>query len=173
MARHRFDLFAASERLMRMDDAAWARHANPWSVFSRMSVLPLMTLAIWSRVWLGWGGLLPVLLVLAWTWWNPRAFAPPASTDNWASRGTFGERVFLNRAQVPIPRHHEQWAKGLAWVSAVGVIPWVHGLWALNPGTTLAGLILMIGGKLWFVDRMAWLYQDMKDKHPSYAGWLR
>ncbi|MCB4457640.1 DUF6653 family protein [Leisingera sp. McT4-56] len=173
MARHRFDLFAASERLMKMDDAAWARHASPWSVFSRMSVLPLMTLAIWSRVWLGWGALLPVLLVLAWTWWNPRAFAPPASTDNWASRGTFGERVFLNRAQVPVPRHHEMWANGLAWVSGIGVIPWVHGLWALNPGTALAGLILMIGGKLWFVDRMAWLYQDMQDKHPGYARWLR
>lgn len=173
MARHRFDLFAASERLMKMDDAAWARHANPWSVCSRMSVLPLMTLAIWSRVWLGWGALLPVLLVLAWTWWNPRAFAPPASKDNWASRGTFGERVFLNRAQVPVPRHHEKWANGLAWVSGIGVIPWVHGLWALNPGTALAGLILMIGGKLWFVDRMAWLYQDMQDKHPGYARWLR
>ncbi|NVK12631.1 MAG: hypothetical protein HWE35_00460 [Rhodobacteraceae bacterium] len=173
MARPRFDLFAASERLMKMDDAAWARHANPWSVFSRMSVLPLMTLAIWSRVWLGWGALLPVLLVLAWAWWNPRAFAPPASTDNWASRGTFGERVFLNRAQVPVPRHHEMWAKGLAWVSGIGVIPWIHGLWALNPGTALAGLILMIGGKLWFVDRMAWLYQDMQDEHPGYARWLR
>ena len=173
MARHRFDLFAASERLMKMDDAAWARHANPWSVFSRMSVLPLITLAIWSRVWLGWGALLPVLLVLTWTWWNPRAFTPPASTDNWASRGTFGERVFLNRAQVPVPRHHEMWAKGLTWVSGIGVIPWVHGLWALNPGTALAGLILMIGGKLWFVDRMAWLYQDMQDKHPGYARWLR
>lgn len=173
MNRRRFDLFAASERLMRMDDAAWARHANPWSVFSRMTVLPLMTVAVWSRVWLGWGALLAVLLVLAWTWWNPRAFARPVGTDNWASRGTFGERVFLNRAQVPIPRHHEQWAKGLAWASGIGVIPWIHGLWALNPGTALAGLILMIGGKLWFVDRMAWLYQDMQDKHPGYACWLR
>ncbi|OED46019.1 DUF6653 family protein [Leisingera sp. S232] len=173
MARRRFDLFAASERLMKMDNAAWARHANPWSVFSRMSVLPLMTLAVWSRVWFGWGALLPVLLVLAWTWWNPRAFAAPASTDNWASRGTFGERVFLNRAQVAVPPHHEKWAKGLAWVSGIGVAPWALGLWALSPGFTLAGLVLMVGGKLWFVDRMVWLYQDMQGKHPDYAHWLR
>ncbi|MDC0659111.1 hypothetical protein N6L27_13985 [Leisingera sp. SS27] len=157
---------------MRMDDAAWARHANPWSVYSRMSVLPLMTLAIWSRIWLGWVALLPVLLVLLWTWLNPRAFSRPAGTDNWASRGTFGERVFLNRVQVPVPQHHVKWAMGLAWVSGIGVLPWVFGLWTLNPGITLAGLTLMIGGKLWFVDRMVWLYQDMQEKHPDYARWL-
>jgi len=38
---------------------------------------------------------------------------------------------------------------------------------------TLFGLSLMIGGKLWFVDRMVWLYQDMKDAHPDYAAWAR
>lgn len=121
MTRTRFDLFAASERLMRMDETAWARHANPLSVYSRMSVLPLTTLAVWSRVWLGWGALIPVALVLAWTWWNPRALGRPAGTGSWASRGTFGERVFLNRAQVPIPAHHETWAKRLAWGSGLGV----------------------------------------------------
>ena len=173
MARRRFDLFAASEKLMRMDEAAWARHANPWSVCSRMTVLPLMSLAVWSRIWLGWGAILPVLLVLAWTWWNPRAFGPPASTDSWASRGTFGERVFLNRRQVPVPAHHTRWAKGLALISGLGVLPWLFGLWQLDPGFTLCGLAMMIGGKLWFVDRMVWLYQDMRDQHPDYKSWLR
>ncbi|MFY0308293.1 DUF6653 family protein [Leisingera sp. D0M16] len=173
MARTRFDLFAASERLMRMDEAAWDRHANPWSVYSRMAVLPLMTLAIWSRVWLGWGALIPVALVLIWTWWNPRAFGRPAGTCGWASRGTFGERVFLNRAQVPIPVHHEAWAKGLAWGSGLGALPWAYGLVALDPGITLVGLTVLIGGKLWFLDRMVWLYQDMKDTHPEYSAWLR
>ncbi|KIC09420.1 hypothetical protein RA19_15515 [Leisingera sp. ANG-M1] len=173
MTRRRFDLFAASEKLMRMDEAAWARHANPWSVYSRMTVLPLMTLAVWSRVWLGWGALLPVALVLVWTWWNPRAFGPPASTVNWASRGTFGERVFLNRRHVPIPAHHARWAKGLAWVSGLGALPWLLGIWQLDPGFTLFGLAVMVGGKLWFVDRMVWLYQDMNDRHPAYAAWTR
>lgn len=32
-----FDIFAASEKIMRMDDATWVRHANPWSVYSRMT----------------------------------------------------------------------------------------------------------------------------------------
>jgi hypothetical protein len=35
--------FAA--RLMAMDDRAWARHANPWSVWTRFATLPFLLLA--------------------------------------------------------------------------------------------------------------------------------
>jgi hypothetical protein len=42
---------------MSMDDATWLGQANPWSVWSRASVLPLVILAVWSRQWLG-----------AWSW---------------------------------------------------------------------------------------------------------
>ena len=173
MPRKTRDIFALSEHLMAMDDAAWARHANSWSVYSRMMVLPLMTAAILSRAWLGWGALVPVALVLLWTWWNPRAFAPPAHTESWAARGTFGERIFLNRAETPVPAHHLRWAKALAWASGLGALPWAWGLWSYDPGLILTGLTLMIGGKLWFVDRMAWLYQDMSAASPHYAAWHR
>ena len=158
---------------MGMDEAAWARHANPWSVYSRMSALPLMTLAVLSRHWLGWGALIPVGLVALWTWWNPRAFAAPRHTNSWAAHGTFGERVFLNRKDVAVPQHHTRWAIGLSIVSGLGVMPWLWGLWQRDLGMTLFGLSLMIGGKLWFVDRMVWLYQDLKDAHPDYATWAR
>jgi hypothetical protein len=159
--------------MMAMDDAAWARHANPCSVYSRMSILQLVTAAIFSRVWLRWGALLPVGLVILWTWWNPRAFAPPVTTDSWAAHGTFGERVFLNRKVVPIPSHHARWAVALGVVSGVGLVPWIWGLWQSDLGMTLFGLSLLIGGKLWFVDRMVWLYQDMKHAHHDYAAWAR
>lgn len=173
MTRANRDIFAASERLMSMDEAAWARHANPLSVYSRFTALPLLTLAIWSRDWLGIWCLVPIALSLLWIWWNPRAFGPPADTQSWAARGTFGERVFLNRHAEPIPAHHSAWAYGLTMVSAVGLIPWVYGPWALDLSATLLGLVVIIGGKTWFVDRMVWLYQDMKDSNPDYAGWSR
>lgn len=173
MAQSGFDVFRFSERMMSMDDETWSRHANPWSVYSRFSVLPLLTLAIWSRVWLGWGALVPVALVLAWTWYNPRAFAHPASTGSWAARGTFGERVFLNRHALPVPGHHVRWARGLALASAAGLVPWIIGVWRLDLSATLLGLTLMIGGKVWFVDRMVWLYQDMREADPAYSRWLR
>ena len=169
----KWDVFALSERMMGMDDATWTRHANPWSVYSRTSILPLMTAAVLSRVWLGWWALVPITLVVLWTWWNPRAFGAPKTTNSWAAHGTFGERVFLNRTKVPIPAHHKRWAIALSIVSGLGLPPWIWGLWQLDLGMTLFGLTLLFGGKLWFIDRMVWLYQDMKDAHPDYAGWAR
>ena len=38
---------------MRMDDATWRRHANPWSVWTCATVLPVIIFAVWSRVWIG------------------------------------------------------------------------------------------------------------------------
>ena len=165
------DLFDLAERGMKMDDATWARHSNPWSVWTRFSCLPLIVLAIWSRVWLGWWCLVPLALALGWTWLNPRAFPPPTSTDNWASKGTFGERVFLNRKTVPIPPHHARWAVVLGGLSATGLPVLVWGLWQLDVAWTLLGLVLIVVPKVWFVDRMVWLFEDMKDAHPAYASW--
>jgi len=173
LSRKTTDIFALAARMMAMDDAAWAKHANPLSVYSRMSILPLMSLAVMSRIWLGWYALAPIALVILWTWWNPRAFGPPKTTDSWAAHGTFGERVFLNRANISIPSHHSRWAMGLGTVSGVGAVPWIYGLWSLDYGMCLFGLALMVGGKLWFVDRMVWLYQDMKNTDPTYTNWQR
>jgi hypothetical protein len=160
-------------RAFRMDDATWARHANPWSVWTRFTVLPLVVLAIWSRVWLGWWSLAAVAPALAWTWLNPRLFPPPRSTDSWASRATLGERVWLARREVPIPPHHRVLPTLLSAVAAMGLVPLAWGLAALEPWPTLLGMAVIFLGKLWFADRMVWLYQDMKDADPAYASWLR
>ncbi len=167
------DLFALAERCMRMDDETWLRHANPLSVWTRFSCLPLIVLSVWSRVWLGWWCLFPLVIAIFWTWINPRAFPPPRSTDNWASRGTFGERVFLNRGTVPIPKHHLRWAIALGSLSALGLPPLAWGIWQMEPTATMLGLVMIILPKVWFVDRMVWLYQDMQEAHPDYADWMR
>ena len=51
----------------------WLRHAHPWSVVLRNTVLPILIIMFWSRMWLGWWAVLPVALALLWTWFNPRA----------------------------------------------------------------------------------------------------
>jgi hypothetical protein len=64
--------------LFALDDEGWARHANPWSGWTRFAtVLPLLILGFWSRVWLGWWSLLLIGAALLWTWLNPRMFPPP------------------------------------------------------------------------------------------------
>ena len=39
---------------------AWQRHANPWSVYTRIPIPPLLAAAIWTRSRLGWRSLVPV-----------------------------------------------------------------------------------------------------------------
>ena len=165
------DLFSASERLMAMDDAAWRRHANPWSVYTRLSCLPLIALSIYSRAVLGWWALVPLALALGWTLLNPRVFPAPARTDGWASKGTFGERIFLNRRAVPIPERHARMAAILTSVSVAGLAVMAWGLVVLDPWAAACGVAVAILAKLWFVDRMVWLYEDMAPRHPAYAAW--
>ena len=49
---------------VRMTPEVWARHANPWSGWTRVAILPLFVLAIWSRAWLGWWALVPLALLV-------------------------------------------------------------------------------------------------------------
>ena len=151
------DIGQLSERTMGMDDATWARHSNPMSGWSRISILPLLTLAIWSRVWLGWHAIWFIALVLLWTWANPRMFGPPKSDVAWMTQGVLGERIWLARLTLSIPRHHEKTTRILNIVAGFGVLMLGLGLWILDFGLTLAGLVTAMGAKLWFLDRMVWL----------------
>lgn len=155
-----------------MDDTTWARHANPWSVWTRFTVLPLLILSIWSRVWLGWWSLIPVIITIGWMWLNPRIFPKPNSTNNWASKAVLGERVWLNRDNFPVPNHHQKVPNILSFVSTSGVVFLIWGLVTLDFWPTLLGVVLVYLGKLWFIDRMVWLYEDMKDVQPEYRSWL-
>lgn len=155
-----------------MDEETWERHANPWSVWTRFTVLPILILAIWSRVWLGWWSLALIVIALFWMWMNPRLFAKPQSTNNWASKGVLGERVWLNRDTVPVPFHHQQVPNLLSLVSVIGMAVVIWGLVTLNGCLTLLGCALVYLSKLWFIDRMVWLYEDMRQAHPQYQHWL-
>lgn len=117
-----------------MSEDAWARHANPWSGWTRIATaLPLLILAIWSRVWLGWRSLIPVAIAVLWIWLNHR---------------------------VSVPQHHLV-PDILNAVSALGAVFIIWGLIVLNVWSTLLGFTLVTLGKLWYFDRMVWLYQDM------------
>ncbi|MEP5732495.1 MAG: DUF6653 family protein [Sulfitobacter sp.] len=153
------DLFRAAERMMAMDDGVWLRHANPWSGWSRMVILPMFCLAVWSRVWIGWGALVPIALVLVWIWWNPRAFAPPHRFDAWMTKGVFGERIFIEHRDRIAP-HHLRAAKVLSLMSVPGGLIMLWGLWMLWWEGAVFGMLLCVLPKIWFVDRMAWIFDD-------------
>lgn len=155
-------VLSGARGLMSMDDRAWARHASPWSVWTRIATpLPMLALSVWSRVWIGWWCLLPVALTLAWVWWNPRAFPPPRRFESWASRGVLAERAVIAHRGCVAP-HHRRAMAALTAASAAGLAPYAWGLWAFEPWAVAAGIVLVTGAKLWFVDRCIWAAEDLE-----------
>jgi len=157
--------------IFKLDEENWMKHANPWSVWTRNTVLPALVIAFWSRVWLGWWAVIPIILAVIWTYVNPRTFAKPESTDNWASKAVLGERVWSNRDKIPIPDHHKRIPHILSYISGIGALFVIWGVLFFEIWPLLVGLSLVYCGKLWFLDRMVWLYEDMKHL-PEYGKWL-
>ena len=153
-----------TERIARafgLEGDAWLRHANPWSVYTRIPIPAALTLAVWSRGWIGWWSLVPITLVCLWTLLNPRAFPPPRSLDHWASKAVFGETFWSKRKSVPVPRGHRRAPNVLGALSALGVPALVWGLVVLDAWMAATGLAIQMAGKMWLLDRMVWLYEDM------------
>jgi len=49
----------------------------------------------------------------------------------------------------------------------LGFARWARGKWP-----TLLGSVLICCGKLWFLDRMVWLYEDRIVENEQYRSWL-
>src|SRR3954452_10504867 len=143
-------------RLFGLQGDAWLRHANPWSVYTRIPIPAALTVAVWSRTWIGWWSLVPVGLVCLWTVLNPTAFPPPRSLDHWASKAVLGETFWSERKTVPIPRHHVTAGKLLVPLNTVGFAVVVWGLVVQDPWIAATGLAVHMAGKNWFLDRMVW-----------------
>lgn len=158
--------------IFRMTDEVWARHTNPWSVWTRFVTLGLIVLAVWYRHTLG-SAVWYLLAVLAiWIWLNPRAFPKPATTDRWSSKAVLGERVWLNRKTIPIPVHFNRVIACLNTLSVAGMVLLIFGFVDHHPWMVGSGLALTYIGKMWFLDRMVWLYDTMKDADVTYSNWF-
>lgn len=147
--------------LFGLDEEGWARHANPWSGWTRFATLPLLPLVGWSRVWIGSWWLLLLALLILWLWVNPWLFPPPARRDAWITRGVLGEKIWAARDRTPVPAHHRVVPQMLSAVALAGFALMLYGIAALAVWPMLSGLLVVLLGKLWFVDRMAWLHDDM------------
>ena len=150
-----------------LEGDSWQRHADPWSVDTRIPIPPLLAAAIWSRHRIGWWSLVPVALVCAWTAVNPRAFPPPRTLDHWASKGVLGETYWAARNEVPVPPRHRVAPNVLSSISALGVPFIARGLVVRNGWMVSCGLVVEVAGTTWFVDPVAVLDDDVADTTPS------
>lgn len=159
-------------QLFVMDEETWKHYANPWSFWTRLLCFPLLILAIYARVWWGISSWVIVVIAMTWTWLNPRIFPAPRTSKNWSSFATFGERVWLNRKVVPIPKDQRRVIGSLTFLMFVNVFPLAYGLIDLDLPFVVFPMILQLVVKLWFYDRMVWLYTHMQCTNPTYASWI-
>jgi hypothetical protein len=146
-------------RMAGMGEEAWKRHANPWSVWTRFAAIPLIILAIWSRVWIGWWALVPLALVVLWLWANPHAFPPIDKPVAWSSRGIYGERLWLrDRSCMPAGFAVVQRIWIIGALAGVALLAW--GLIALAAWPTVFGATLIVYGQLWRIDRLGVFYDQ-------------
>jgi hypothetical protein len=155
-----------------LEGDSWMRHSNPVSVWTRFAGLPMLALAVWSRDWIGWLSLIPIGLSVVWLAINPLFFAKPRSTRNWASKGVLGERVWAEGDHSTFPPQFQSKATVAAAVhQSVGMAVLGYGLWVLDPLAAVAGMLIVQGGKAWFIDRQVLLFDDMKHRNAEYASW--
>ena len=142
------------------DDDSWLRHANPWSVWTRFATLPFIVLAFWSRVWLGWYCLIPIVILLVWIMVNPKLFKKPANFNSWGAKAVLGERLYVKRKEQAIPSGHNTPITILTILQTIGGAVLIYGVWSLNLYLTVYGMTFVYLAKMWFLDRMVWLYED-------------
>lgn len=159
-------------KLFNLTDENWMKHANPISVWTRYSVMPVIVLSFWSRKWIGWWCLIPGILSILWIFFNPIIFKKPKSTKNWASKAVLGERVYLNRDQIKLPIHHDVPLHNiLNGISSAGCVLAIWSIIYYSVWGAVLGVSLAYIGKSWFLDRMVWLYEDMKNSNETYNSW--
>lgn len=149
-------------KIFKLDGESWMKHTNPWSIWTRFATLPFIILAVWSRVWIGWYCLIPIAILVVWIIINPTLFKKPKSIDNWGAEAVLGERYWAERKTFPVPKHHSTPILILTVLQTIGGIVLIIGLWKLEINLTIMGSITAYMAKMWFLDRMVWIFKEMK-----------
>lgn len=154
-------------------EEVWARRAHPFTVWSRLATLPLFAVALWSRQWFDPWFLLAMVFLLLWSILAPRLVPPPASTGNWVSRATFGERIRAAKDRWEVDPARKQVTTVLAIAGSVGTIVMISGALLYDPLLAIGGGALMLAAKLTYFDRSARLYDEVAQEHPEVRDWVR
>jgi hypothetical protein len=83
-----------------------------------------------------------------------------------------GERIWTEGDRSELP---DQFSSVVPTVAAsyqaIGLAPLAYGLAKLEATPTVLGVLIVQGGKLWYIDRMVLLFEEMKTRDPEYARW--
>ena len=139
-----------------MKERTWARHSNPWSVWTRVLTNPLVYLPVWNRSWR------QAVSVGVWFLLNPRLFPPPEDDSSWATRSVLGEQMWTRKLHADLPMAQSM-LSALFFLLAL-YAAYTHRLWRL---VSFGGFALAF--KLWFLERMVAYYEE----HLTRPWWRR
>ena len=106
--------------------------------------MPLLVVSIWSRDWIGWWCLVPVVVSLVFMMVNPLLFPKPRSTRNRASKAVFGERIWSQRLAVPVPEQFTTRVLNATYaIRSFGAAALAYGLVRLDLVATLTGVVIL------------------------------
>jgi hypothetical protein len=127
---------------------------------------------VWSREWIGWYCVVPLALALVWMMVNPLFFGVPSSTRSWASKAVLGERIWTARPTMDIPAPFRSPVPNLAnAVSGLGLLLLANGLVVQDGWMVGAAIVIVHLAKLWYLDRMVLLFDDVKQRDATVASW--
>jgi len=79
--------------------------------------------------------------------------------------------VWLNRDEVAVPRYHIIVSNILNAISSAGMGLSIWAIVTLSVWPAILGISLAYLGKSWYLDRMVWIYEDMKNENEEYRSW--
>lgn len=78
----------------------------------------------------------------------------------------------MNRDKIAIPEIHRlPLLKILNTISSIGMLLSIWAIVYYSVWGAVTGVALAYLGKSWYLDRMVWLYEDMKDQNETYKQW--
>lgn len=146
--------------------------AGALSAYAKLAAPVLATAALWLHVWLGLAVAVAVaFLVAAATLVLQRLPVFAREADSWARAVSFGERVWLNRQQIPVP------ARTSSRITALYLVFWFGTIVALIGGgtashlLTVSGLLVAYCAQVVCFQNLIQLYERMKGVTPLYRFW--
>ena len=132
----------------------------------------VLTLCLWSKLWLGVvaATLLCVAALIA-VVFGPRLFERAGDRITWARQVGFGEKIWLNRLVVPVPKDLSYRLTMLYLVFWSGAIVALWGGVSTLPILSVTGLLVAYSTQMVCFKKLIHLYRIMKDKYPLYRFW--
>lgn len=147
--------------MLKLSDDTWRRHANAWSVWTRLAAAPAMIVSIWSRTWWGAWSLLPIGILAVFLIANPRMFPPVRVPVRWVEKGIFGERIWLEQSERLTPGEHRTFRCLMAPpLFSFGTL--AIGLWKYSVWLTVLGTLVLVAGQLARLRLYATLYDRLE-----------